>query len=68
MNELYDMMDYSIAEELGVDVETYVELIENKCSDEEANFIIMTLLMDDADNIEKAKSIFNKYLNEQTGN
>jgi hypothetical protein len=62
MNELYDMMDYSIAEELGVDVETYVELIENKCSDEEANFIIMTLLMDDTDNIEKAKETFNKYL------
>ena len=68
MKALYDMMDYNIAEELGVDVETYIELIENKCSAEDANFIIMTLLTDDTDNLEKAKETFNKYLNEQNGN
>jgi hypothetical protein len=57
------MMDIAIAGELGVDVEVYVDIIE-KCTEEEANFIILAILEEDADNIEKAKEMFNKYLNE----
>ena len=60
---LYDMMDMAIAGELGVDVEVYIDIIE-KCTEEEANFIIMTILDEDEENLEKAKEIFNKYLNE----
>jgi hypothetical protein len=63
MAGLFDMMDYAIAGELGVDVEVYIDLIE-KCTEEEANFIILAILEEDADNIEKAKEMFNKYLNE----
>jgi hypothetical protein len=63
---LWDMMDMSIAEELGVDVETYINIIDNKCTDEEAQFIIMTILDEDQSNLEKAKETFNKYSNEST--
>ena len=61
---LWDMMDMAMAEELVVDVETYIKIIDIKCTEEEANFIILTLMEDDQDNIEKAKEMFNKYLNE----
>jgi hypothetical protein len=63
---LWDMMDMSIAEELGVDVETYINIIDNKCTDEEAQFIIMAILDEDQGNLEKAKETFNKYSNEST--
>ena len=63
MPGLFDMMDMAIAGELGVDVEVYIDIIE-KCTEEEANFIIMAIIEEDADNIEKAKEMFNKYLNE----
>jgi hypothetical protein len=63
MPGLFDMMDMAIAGELGVDVEVYIDIIE-KCTEEEANFIIMAIMEEDADNIEKAKEMFNKYLNE----
>jgi hypothetical protein len=57
---LWDMMDIAIAGELGVDVEVYIDIIE-KCTEEEANFIIMTIMEEDQDNLEKAKEIFNNY-------
>ena len=62
---LYDMMDMAIAGELGVDVETYIDIIDDKCTEEEANFIIMTILDEDEENLEKAKEMFSKYLDEQ---
>jgi rubrerythrin len=58
---LYDMMDMAIAGELGVDVEVYIDIIE-KCTEEEANFIILTIMEEDQGNLEKAKEMFNKYL------
>jgi hypothetical protein len=64
MAGLFDMMDYAIAGELGVDVKTYVKIIDCKCTEEEANFIILTIMEEDQDNLEKAKEMFNKYLNE----
>jgi hypothetical protein len=64
MAGLFDMMDMAIAGELGVDVEVYIDIIE-KCTEEEANFIIMAIMEEDADNIEKAKEMFNKYLDEK---
>jgi hypothetical protein len=65
MAGLWDMMDQAIANELGVDVETYIEIIDGKCTDEEANFIILTILEEDAENLKKAKQMFNKYLDGQ---
>jgi hypothetical protein len=64
MNGLFDMLDHGIAGELGVDVETYIKIIDHKCTEEEANFIILTIMEEDQGNIEKAKEMFNKYLNE----
>ena len=64
MAGLWDMMDHAIANELGVDVETYIKIIDHKCTEEEANFIILTIMEEDQDNLEKAKEMFNKYLNE----
>ena len=64
MAGLFDMMDYAIAGELGVNVQTYVKIIDGKCTEEEANFIILTIMEEDQDNLEKAKEMFNKYLNE----
>lgn len=62
---LYDMMDEAIAAELGVDVETYVDIIENKCSIREANYIINVILEKRLDKLDRAKAIFNNYLNEK---
>jgi len=64
MPGLWDMMDQAIAQELGVSVETYIDIIDGKCTEEEADFIISTILEEDADNLEKAKQMFNKYLDE----
>ena len=62
MAGLYDMMDMAIAEELGVDVETYIRIIENECSNREANFIIIVIMDERTEKLEKAKEMFNKYL------
>jgi len=61
MAGLFDIMDMAIAGELGVDVEVYIDIIE-KCTEEEANFNILTIMEEDQDNFEKAKEMFNKYL------
>ena len=63
MAGLWDMMDHAIAGELGVDVETYIKIIDIKCTEEEVNFIILTIMEEDQDNLEKAKEMFFKYLN-----
>lgn len=57
---LHDMFDQGIAHELGVDVATYVDIIENKCTYEEADFIIEAFFQDK--DIDKAKALFNSKL------
>ena len=61
---IWEMMDLIVSEELETDLETYKEIIENKCTEEEMNFIIITFLEQDLDNYKKAKQTFNKYLSE----
>ena len=61
---IWEMMDLIVSEQLETDLETYKEIIENKCTEEEMNFIIMTFLEEDLDNFNKAKQTFNKYLSE----
>ena len=39
MTGFYDLMDTGMAEALGVDVETYIEVIEDRCTMEEARII-----------------------------
>ena len=59
--DLFEMMDDAFAQELGVDLETYIDVIENKCSYEEADFIIDQLFKEGGD-IEAAKEMFNSKL------
>ena len=61
---ILEMMDLIVSEQLETDLETYKEIIENKCTEEEMNFIIITFLEQDLDNYKKAKQTFNKYLSE----
>jgi hypothetical protein len=61
--DLFELMDHAIADELGVDLETYVDVIENKCSYEEADFIIEQLFNEG--DVEAAKQLFNSKLTEQ---
>ena len=60
MMGLFEMMDHAFAEELGVDLETYVDVIENRCTFEEADFIIDQLFNEG--DIEAAKEMFNNKL------
>jgi hypothetical protein len=61
MMGLYEMIDEALAFELGVNVETYVDVIENKCTLEEADAIIDAIWT--KDDIEEAKQLFNQAQN-----
>jgi hypothetical protein len=63
---LWEMMDMVIAEELGVDLDTYIEVIEHKCTKEDRDSIILAVLGEDINKIKEAKELFNNYLNEST--
>jgi hypothetical protein len=58
---LFEMIDDAFAQTLGVDLETYVDVIENKCTLEEADFIISNLFNEE--DIEEAKQLFNSKIN-----
>ena len=62
MGGLYNLMDEAMAQELGLDLKTYIEVIDKKCAEEEATFIIDTIMDEDEVNIEKAKALFNSKL------
>ena len=62
MMGLYDMMDEAMATELGVDLNTYIHVIEEVCTYEEADFIIDNIWQEDGD-IDAAKDLFYKRLN-----
>ena len=57
---LFEMLDDAFADELGVDLETYVDVIENRCTFEEADFIIDQLFNEG--DIDAAKEMFNSKL------
>ena len=63
MMGLYEMIDEAMAFELGVDVETYIDVIENKCTIEEAD-LILDIIWKQGD-IEEAKQLFNKAKNRE---
>ena len=62
MMGLFDMMDEAMATELGVDLNTYIHVIEEVCTYEEADFIIDNIWQEDGD-IDAAKDLFYKRLN-----
>jgi hypothetical protein len=63
MMGLYEMIDEALAFELGVNVETYVDVIENKCTLEEADAIIDAIWT--KGDIEEAKQLFNQTQNKE---
>lgn len=54
----FGMIDFAIAEDLGVDVDTYNDVIENKCTYWESIFIVTVFLDQRYDKMEKARNIF----------
>lgn len=58
---LFDIMDEAIAIELGVDIKTYIDVIENRCTFEEAKLIIDNIWDEDG-NPDLAKELFNEKL------
>ena len=63
MMGLYEMIDEAMAFELGVDIETYIDVIENKCTLEEAD-LILDIIWKQGD-IEEAKQLFNQAKNKE---
>ena len=61
MMELYDLMDDAMATELGVDLKTYIHVIEDLCTLEEADFIIDNMWQEDGD-VDAAKQLFQSKL------
>lgn len=59
---LFDLLDKAIAAELEVSIETYERVIEDLCTQEEATFIINTIL-EQGDNVDEAKVLFKSKLN-----
>ena len=59
--ELYDLMDDAMATELGVDLKTYIHVIEDLCTLEEADFIIDNMWQEDGD-VDAAKQLFQSKL------
>ena len=66
MAGLFDIFDALVAEELGVDEETYIRIIECECTSWESQFIIGAML-EEGNEIrkEKARKIFNKYVKDK---
>lgn len=60
---IFGMIDYTIAEDLGVDVDTYNDVIENKCTYWETLYIVTVFLDQRIEKMDKAKEIFNNRLN-----
>lgn len=58
---LFELMDEAMAQALGVKVETYIDVIENKCTIEEAAFIVDTI-WEENEHLEDAKKLFNSKL------
>jgi len=55
---IYNMIDEGIAQELGVPVEEYIDIIE-KCSYWEAYYIVTVMWNERKDKYDKAKEIYN---------
>lgn len=56
---IFGMIDFGIANDLGVDVETYNEVIETKCTYWESLYIVTVFLDQRYDKMDNARKIFN---------
>lgn len=53
---LYDLFDSAMANEMGVSIEEWIEVIENRCTLDEADFIISSLF--EGADVDGAKRLF----------
>lgn len=60
MAGIFDLLDGAISGVLGVTVEQFDEVIENKCTWVQAKFIIYAVLSEREDKIERAIEVFNE--------
>jgi hypothetical protein len=65
MFDVYGTFDEIISKELGVSLEVYQDVIENKCTYWEAHYIITAILNERTDKMDKVKSIFNSHLDNE---
>jgi hypothetical protein len=66
MAGLFDLLDAMVAEELGVDEETYIWVIDHKCTEREAQFIIGAMFEEGNDaRKERARKLFNQYVKDK---
>lgn len=56
---IFDYIDVSVADDLGVDVEIYKNIIDNHCTYSETKFIIFAVFSGRPDKIQKAKDLVN---------
>ena len=63
MTGFYDLMDIGMAEALGVDVETYVTVIEDRCTIEEATLIFNGIWFEEDETT--ARALFESKLKSQ---
>jgi hypothetical protein len=59
---MFGAMDEIISSELNVDIETYTDVLDNRCTYSEGKFIIFSLLSDREDKKAKAIELFNSKL------
>lgn len=60
--DLFELFDGTVSAGLGVDEETYNDVIENKCSYWEGYYIVSVFLSNDEKRFEKARELFNSKL------
>ena len=63
MTGFYDLMDMGMADALGVDVETYIEVIEDRCTMEEATLIFNGIWFEEDETT--ARALFESKLKSQ---
>lgn len=59
MPGIFDYLDVSVADELGIDVEIYIDIIDNHCTYSEAKFIIFAVFSERPEKVQKAKDLVN---------
>ena len=66
MAGIFDLVDSMVAQELGVDEKTYIQVIEHECTYWEAQFIIGAMFKEGNDaRKERARTIFNQYVDKK---
>ena len=58
---MFDVIYTYISMEMGCDYDTFIDIMDTKCSYWEHQFIMLSFMSDRDDKIRKSKQIFNNY-------